>query len=78
MVDLIDEQNRFLAGSAGPIGRACDHAAHFSDVALNPAQPNKLCVRHISDDVGERCFSGARRAGLNHRGQTIGFDGAAQ
>ena len=63
---------------ADAIGGRRDDAPHFRDVALHAAESNKLTVRQFRDDAGERRFARARRAGENHRGQTIGFDGAAQ
>ena len=53
MVDLIDEQNRLLSGSAGAIGRARDHAAHFRHIAFHAAQPNELGVSHFTIAVAE-------------------------
>jgi len=35
-------------------------------------------VRDVGNDMRERGFTGARRPGQNHRGQTIGFNRPAQ
>src|SRR6202022_2248261 len=35
-------------------------------------------MRQLCDDIGKRRFSGTGWAGENHRGQTIGLDGATQ
>jgi hypothetical protein len=77
-MNLIDENDRLFAGVAQPIrGRGHD-AAHFRDVAFHAAQPNKLRLRHLSDDLRERCFSCSRRTGQDHGRQSIGFDRSPQ
>ena len=37
MMDLVDEQDRFLTGRAQTVGRRSDDAAHFSDITFNAA-----------------------------------------
>ena len=78
MMDFIDEQDRFLPGSAQTIGRRSDDAPHLGHVAFNAAQPHEFCVCHLGNDVRERGFSGARGTGKNYRRQTIGFNRSAQ
>src|SRR6266581_2801942 len=78
MMDLIDEEDRFLPGSAQTIGRRSDHATHFGHVAFDAAQAHEFCVRYLGNNVRERGFSGAWGAGKNYRRQTIGFNRSAQ
>ena len=77
-MDLVDEQDRFLSGSAETICRRGNHATHFGDVAFHAADPDKLGVRHLGDNVRERCFAAAGRTGENHGRQAISFDRAPQ
>ena len=77
-MNLIDEQDRLLTRCAEPICARRKHAAHFSDVTFNAADPNKFCVRHLCDDLRQRGFAGAGRPVQNHRWQTISFDRPAQ
>ena len=77
-MDFVDEQDCFLTRGAQAVGRRSNDAAHFRDVAFNPADAHELRMCHIGDDVGQRRFARARRPREDHRGQTIGFDCAAQ
>src|SRR4029453_1920991 len=67
MMDLINEQDRLLSGSAEAIRRRSDDATHFRDVAFHAADSNKFRVGDLSNDAGKRCFSAAGRPGENHR-----------
>src|SRR5947207_14145615 len=55
-----------------------DHAAHFGDVAFHATDSNEFCVRHLRNDSRQRSLAASRRAGENHRRQTISLNGAPQ
>src|SRR5262249_40041188 len=55
-----------------------ERASHLGYIAFDAAQTNKLGVSHVGDDMGERCFSGARRSGQDYRWQSIGFNRAPE
>src|SRR6266571_1200698 len=78
VMNLVDEQDRLLAGSAEAIGCGSDDAAHFSNVTLHATNSNKLCMGYFGNDPGQRRFSAAGRPEENHGGQTISFDCPAQ
>src|SRR5690349_16045165 len=78
MMDLIDEQNRLLAGAPETVRCCGDDATHFSDIALYTADSDKFGVCHLGYDVGQGCFSAAGGSGKNHRWQTISFNRAAE
>ena len=62
MMNLVNEQNRFLTRSAQTVrGRGHD-LAHLGHVTLHATEPLELPVRHFRDDVSERRFACARRA----------------
>jgi hypothetical protein len=66
VMNLIDEQDRLLAGSAEAIGCGSDYAAHFSDVTLHATDSNKLCMGYFCNDPSQCGFSATGRAGKNY------------
>src|SRR6266550_5961909 len=78
VMNLVDEQDRLLAGSAEAIGCGSDDAAHFGNVTLHATNSNKLCMGYFGNDPSQRRFSAAGRPEENHGGQTISFDCPAQ
>ena len=77
-MNFVDEQNRFLAGSAQAIGSAGHDAPHLGYVAFHSAEAHEFRMRHLRDDVGKRSFASAGRTGQNDGRQPVGLDGAAQ
>src|SRR5262245_12116842 len=78
MMNLIDEQDRFLSRCAQAIRGGGKHSAHFGDIAFHTADPNKFCVCHLGDDAGQRRLSTAWWPIENYRWQAISFNRAAQ
>src|SRR4029078_2788015 len=78
MMDLVDEDDGFAAGSSEPISRCCHHFAHLRHITFHATQPNEFGVGHLSGDIRQRSFPPSRRAGNYQRRQPIGFDGATQ
>src|SRR5882757_9737407 len=78
MMDLVDEDDRFAAGSSEPIRRCCHHFAHLRHITFHTTQPNEFGVGHLGDDIRQRSFAPSGRTGNYQRRQPIGFDGATQ
>src|SRR6266699_84009 len=67
MMDLIDEQDRLLAGGAEAIRRRSDDAAHLGNVALHAADSNEFGVSHLRNDVCQCGLSASRWSGEDLR-----------
>src|SRR4029078_8319692 len=78
VMNLIYKQDRLFSRCAEPICGRGKHAAHFGNIALYSADPNKFRMRHLSDHTGKRLLSAARRTVENYRRQAISFNRAAQ
>src|SRR4029453_2363459 len=78
MMNLIDEQNGLFPRCAETVRSRGKDTAHLSDVAFNPANPNKFRMSHFRNDTRQRGFAASGRAVKNYRWQAIGFDRAAQ
>ena len=74
-VNLVDKQNRTLAGILQPITGAGDDTADVGDIGLDTAEPLKFALRGVGDDFGQRSLTGAGRAVENDRTDPVGFDG---
>ncbi len=78
VMDLVDEQDRFLAGGGEAILRRGHDFAHLGDVAFDAAQAFEFRLGHFGDDLREGGFAGAGRAGEDDGREAVGFDGAAE
>src|SRR6266480_1407963 len=78
MVDLIDEDDCFAAGSAEPISRRGHHFAHLRHITFHAAQANKFRVGHFGDDIRQSCFATSGWARNNQRRQPVSLDCATQ
>src|SRR6476660_5266925 len=78
MMDLVDEDDGFAAGSSEPISRCRHHFAHLRHITFHATQPNEFGVGHLGDDIRQRSFATSGWARNYQRRQPIGFDGATQ
>ena len=77
-MNLVNEQDRFLAGIRQPVAGARDDAANISDVGLDAAEAFEFALRGVGDDFGEGGLAGAGRAVEDDGTDPVGFDGAPQ
>ena len=78
VMNFVDEQNRFLAGCSKPIRGSRHYPPHLRDVAFHSAEALEFRAGHVRDDLRERRFTGAGRAGQDDGRQPIGLNRAAQ
>src|SRR5437762_11716965 len=78
MVDLIDKDDRFAAGSSESVCRRGHYFAHLRHVTFHSAQSNEFGVGHLGDDICQSCFAASGWTGNNQRRETVGFDCATQ
>ena len=78
VMNFVNEQNSSLTRRSKAIRGPCHHTSHLGDVAFHSAQPLEFGAGHVRDDLCERCFAGAGRAGEDDGRQPIGFNRAPQ
>ena len=77
-MNLVDKQERWLAGIGQPIGRDRQHAPHLGHIRLDATEPLEFVFRLLSNDLGQGSFARARRTVKNERLNAVGFDGAPE
>ena len=66
-VDLVEEEDRRLAGGLAPVRRALEHLAHLGAAGLDRRQLLERGARGRGDEPRERRLAGARRPVEDHR-----------
>ena len=78
VMNLVDEQDGLLAGRSKPIRGSRHDSPHLGDIAFHSAEAFEFRAGHVRDDLRQRGFASAGRAGQDHGRQPIGFDCAPQ
>ena len=78
VMNFVDEQNGFLAGRSKPIRGSRHYPPHLRDVAFHSTEALEFRACHVRDDLRERRFTGAGRAGQNDGRQPVGLNRAPQ
>src|ERR1043166_3780715 len=77
-MNLVDEQDGWLAGIRQTVGGARENSAHVRDVRFHAAQSLEFVLCLAGDDVRERRLACAGRAVEDEGLNPIGLDGAAE
>src|SRR5450755_4206451 len=78
VMNFIDEQNGFLAGCSKPIRGSRHDPPHLRNVAFHSTEALEFRAGHVRDDLCQRRFTCAWRAGQNDGRQPVGLNRAPQ